>query len=67
MDGYKVNEDDNRVTIEEIEQTTLERETINREFIRSDPKENNPNLTNTETRSESKGKLDDMKTIWSIY
>ena len=50
-----ITDDDNRITIEEIEQTTLERETTNREY-RTDFKENDPNITNTEVRDESKGR-----------
>ena len=53
IDNFSI-EGDNRITIEEIEQTTLEREITNREF-RTDFKENDPNLSNTETRDESKG------------
>ena len=55
IDNFSI-EGDNRITIEEIEQTTLEREITNREF-RTDFKENDPNLNNTETRDESKGKF----------
>ena len=53
IDNFSI-EGDNRITIEEIEQTTLEREITNRE-LRTDFKENDPNLSNTETRDESKG------------
>ena len=55
IDNFSI-EGDNRITIEEIEQTTLEREITNREF-RTDFKENDPNLSNTEARDESKGKF----------
>ena len=55
IDNFSI-EGDNRITIEEIEQTTLEREITNREF-RTDFKENDLNLNNTETRDELKGKF----------
>jgi hypothetical protein len=56
MDEFAINDGNNRVTIEEIEQTTLERE-INRE-IRPALKENTPNISNSEIRDEPKGNYD---------
>ena len=57
MDEFAINDGNNRVTIEEIEQTTFEREIRNRE-IRPELKENNPDITNTEIRDEPKGNYD---------
>ena len=53
IDNFSIDEN-NRILIEEIEQSTLEREVTNREY-RTDSKENNPNITNTGFKDESKG------------
>ena len=53
IDNFSIDEN-NRILIEEIEQSTLEREVTNRKY-RTDSKENNPNITNTDFKDESKG------------
>ena len=55
MDDLRTNDENNRVTIEEIGQTTLERELKNDRDVRNGVKENNPNIANTEPREEPKG------------